>query len=532
MTANKKSSPSVGSIAKLVAIATLISKLFGLVREQVLAAAFGIGAVINAYAYAYIVPSFFLVMLGGINGPFHSALVSVLAKKERSEAAPIVETVTTLVSIFLLIVTVLIIVFAPTIINLSGSELALETKQLAVLQLRIMAPLALLAGLIGIGFGTLSAVDSYLLPSISPLLSSITLTFGIACVLWRFGDRLDDPRYFQIGAIVLAGGTLGGAVLQWLVQSIVQWREGMGTLRLRFDWRIPGVMDVFAVMTPAVISSGMSYVNLTVDLLFVSGIAGAAAAIQKANFIMLTPVGIISNVILVPFLPVFSRLAAPENWQELKIRIRQGLFLGVLSLLPLSAIFISLSLPIVKFAFERGQFNSEDSQFVASLLLVYGFGMIFYIGRDVLVRVFYALGDGKTPFKISVINILLNASLDYLLVSSFGAPGMLLATIGVNMISMTVFIGILHRRLNGLPLWQWSKDSLGLLVATAVASLASYGLRLSWEGTIGNDNLLLLLCELIICSGVAIAIFGFIAIQLKLPELNLLTSRIRQKLGR
>ena len=533
MTANKKSSPSVGSIAKLVAIATLVSKLFGLVREQVLAAAFGIGAVINAYAYAYLVPSFFLVMLGGINGPFHTALVSVLAKKDKSEAAPIVETVTTLVSIFLLIVTVVIIVFAPTTIDLSGSELALETKQLAILQLRIMAPLALLAGLIGIGFGTLSAVDSYFLPSISPLLSSLTLTVGVACVLWKFGgEQLNSPQYFQIGAIVLAGGTLGGAVLQWLAQLTIQWRSQMGTLRLRFDWRIPGVMDVFRVMTPAIISSGMSTVNLLIDLQFVSAIAGAAAAIKNANFIMLTPVGIISNVILVPFLPVFSRLAAPENWQELKVRIRQGLFLGALSLLPLTAIFMSLALPIVKLAFERGQFDSQASQFVASLLVVYGFGMVFYIGRDVLVRVFYALGDGKTPFKISIINILINAFLDYLLVNSFGAPGLLMATIGVNIVSMSVFIWILHRRLDGLPLWQWGKDLLGLFVATAVAGTASYGVSQVWENTLGNSNLLLLIVELSIASGVAVVIFGLIAMQLKLPELNILTSRIRQKLGR
>ncbi|MEY2856441.1 MAG: hypothetical protein RLZZ74_750, partial [Cyanobacteriota bacterium] len=157
MTANKKSSPSIGSIAKLVAIATLASKLFGFVRQSLIAAAFGLGVVSNAYAYAYIIPGFFLVMLGGINGPFHSALVSVLAKKDKSTAAPIVETVSTLVSIALLVVTALIIIFARQIIDLSGSQLAIETKELAVLQLQIMAPLALLAGLIGIGFGTLSA---------------------------------------------------------------------------------------------------------------------------------------------------------------------------------------------------------------------------------------------------------------------------------------------------------------------------------------------------------------------------------------
>lgn len=532
MTVNKKSSPSVGNIAKIVAIATLVSKIFGFLREQVMAAAFGIGAVSNAYTYAYNIPSFFLVMLGGINGPFHSALVSVLAKKDRSEAAPIVETVTSIVSIVLLLITVIIVVFASTIIDLSGSKLALETKELAVLQLQIMAPLALLSGLIGIGFGTLNAADSYFLPSISPLISSITFTFGLASILWKFGEQLNTPEYFQIGSIVLAVSTLGGGILQWLAQLIVQWQSGMGTLRLRFDWKIPEVIDVFRIMTPAIISSGMSSFNFTIDLLFVSGIAGGAVAIRNANLIMLTPLGIISNIILVPFLPVFSRLAAPENWQELKVKIRQGIFLSTLSLLPLTAIFMSLALPIVKLAFEHGQFTSQDSQFVASLLVVYGFGMIFYMIRDVLVRVFYALGDGETPFKISIINILLNAILDYLLVNSFGASGLIMATIGVNIFATSIFIWILHRRLNGFPLLEWGKGMLGLFLATIVAGLASYGISQVMERVIGNDNLLLLFIELSVASAAAIIIFSLIAMQLKLPESNMLLGKIKQKLGK
>ena len=531
MTTNKKSSPSIGNIAKIVAIATLVSKLFGFVRELVVSAAFGLGAVKNAYAYAYTIPGFLFVLIGGINGPFHSALVSVLAKKDKSEAAPIVETVSTLVSILLIIVTVAIIASAEILINILGPELAPEVKQLAVLQLQIMAPMALLAGLIGIGFGSLNAADSYLLPSISPLFSSAVITTGVAALLWRFGDRLNTPQYFQIGAIVLASATIGGAVLQWLVQLIVQWRTGMGTLKLRFKFT-PGVIDVFKVMIPATLSSGMLYVNLNVDQFFVSGIDGAAAGLQNATFIFITPLGIISNAILVPFYPIFSRLAAPENWRELKDRIRQGVFLGALSMLPFTAIFMSLSVPIIKLAFERGQFNSQNTQFVASLLVVYGFGMFFYMGRDVLIRVFYALGDGETPFKISIINIFINAILDYFLVDAFGASGLVMATVGVNIISMIIFIWILHRRLGGLPLLRWSKGIAGLVAATILAGLASYGISQGIENTVGNNNLLLLLIELSISSSIAIVVFGLVAMQLKLPELDMLTSRIKQKLGR
>jgi len=531
VTANKKS-PSVGSIAKLVAIATLVSKVFGLVRELLVNAAFGIGSVRNAYAYAYTIPGFLFVLIGGLNGPFHSALVSALAKKERSQAAPIVETVSTLVSILLILVTGIIVFFAGSLINILGPELAPEVKTLATLQLQIMAPMALLAGLIGIGFGSLNAANSYLLPSISPLFSSAVIITGVAAALWQFGEQLNTPEYFRFGAMILAGATLTGAIIQWLAQVVVQWRAGMGTLKLRFNINTPGVMDVFKVMIPATFSSGMLYINLNVDQYFVSGIPDAAAAIQSATFIFITPLGIISNAILVPFYPAFSRLSAPENWRELKSTIRQGLFLGTLSMLPFTAIFMSLSLPIIKLAFERGQFDAADSQFVASLLVVYGFGMFFYMGRDVLLRVFYALGDGTTPFKISIINIFINAILDYLLIDAFGTPGLIMATVGVNTISMVAFLWILNRRLNGLPILRWTKDFLGLFIATALAGLASYGISHTWENTIGNNNIFLLFLELGLASGVAIAIFGLIAMQLKLPELDLLTSRIRQKLGR
>ncbi len=532
MSANKKNSPSLAGIAGIVAAATLISKVFGLVREQLIAAAFGVGTVVNAYAYAYVIPGFLLILLGGINGPFHSALVSVLSKKHKSEAAPIVETVTTLVSTLLLIVTVILILFASTFIDLLAPGLEASVRDIAILQLQIMAPVAMLAGLIGIGFGTLNASDSYLLPSISPLFSSITIVIAMGVLLFQLGEKLNTPEYLELGAVALAGATLVGAILQWLAQLIAQWRSQMGKLRLRFDWRIPGVMDVLKVMAPATLSSGMLQINVYTDLFFASFIPGAAAAMRYGNFIALTPLGIISNMILVPFLPVFSRLAAPENWSELKVRIRQGLFLTALTMLPLTAIFISLALPIVKLIYQRSQFDDNAARLVAPLLVAYGLGLFFYLARDVLVRVFYALGDGETPFRISILNIFLNGILDFLLVKAFAAPGLVMATIGVNLVSMMIFLWLLHLRLNGLPLAEWSFAFSGLLFACIIASLGSWGISWLWENYLGNSNLILLLGELLISSAIAIAIFFTIAMQFKLPELEMLTNRIRQKLRR
>ncbi len=532
MSVNKKSSRSLAGIAGIVAAATLISKVFGLVREQAIAAAFGIGPVVNAYAYAYVIPGFLLILLGGINGPFHSALVSVLAKRGKSEAALLVETVTTLVSGILLLVTAVLIIFAGTFIDILAPGLDGEVRAIAIQQLQIMAPLAVLAGLIGIGFGTLNASDQYWLPSISPLFSSVAIVGGVGLLVWRLGEQINAPQYVQLGAIVLAGGTLAGAILQWLAQLVAQWQSGMGKLRLRFDWRIPGVKDVIKVMAPATLSSGMLHINVYTDLFFASYISGAAAAMRYANFIVLTPLGIISNMILVPMLPVFSRLAAPENWQDLKVRIRQGLLLSALTMLPLTAIFISLSIPIVRVIYERGAFNLSASELVVPVLMAYGLGMFFYLGRDVLVRVFYALGDGETPFRISIGNILLNAVLDYFMVKAFATPGLVFATIGVNVTSMGLFLWILNRRLNGLPLGEWGLALLGLTGASLVAGLGSWGVSWGWEQVLGSSNLLLQLFQLCLSLLVALGIFTFLAMKLKLPEVDILVSRIRQKLAR
>lgn len=532
MSNSSKKSRSLVGIAGIVALATLISKIFGLVREQVVAAAFGIGPVVNAYAYAYVIPGFLFILLGGINGPFHSALISVLAKRDKSEAAPLVETVTTLVSLILLVVTVLLVIFAPQCIDLLAPGLGQVSRNIAVQQLQIMAPLALLSGLIGIGFGTLNASDQYWLPGISPLFSSITVIIGVGAIAWQLGEQVNAPQYLQFGGMILAVTTLMGAILQWLAQLGAQANSGMGKLRLRFDWRIPGVSDVMKVMIPATLSSGMLQINTYTALFFASFIPNAAASMRYANFIVLTPLGIISNMILVPLFPVFSRLAAPENWVELKVRIRQGLLLTALTMIPLTAIFIALAFPIVQIVYERGAFNLAASKEVVPVMMAYGLGMFFYLARDVLVRVFYALGDGETPFKISIINIFLNGVLDFLFYKPFGTPGLVFATIIVNITSMLAFVWILHRRLRGLPLVEWGVILLALTGIGIISGSVSWWFNWFWEKSLGHGNLILQLLELSLASLVCIGVFVLLALPLKLPELNILVSRIKGKLAR
>ncbi|MBD1855131.1 MULTISPECIES: murein biosynthesis integral membrane protein MurJ [Leptolyngbya] len=531
---------SLAGIAGIVALATLISKVVGLVRQLAIAFAFGVGTAKAAYDISAIIPSFFLILLGGINGPFHSGMVSALAKRKKEDSAPLVEAISTLIGSIFLVVAIVVFIFAPFFIDLLASGLqqtaqGLETRAIAIQQLRIMAPIAWFAGMIGIGFGTLNAADQYWLPSISPLLSSLTLIAGIGIFILTAGSASTNPNYALIGGMVLAFGTLIGTVLQWLAQFWAQRQSGLGRFRMRFVWNDPGVQEVLRVMGPALFSSGMLQINVITDLTFAAFLPNAVAAIASldyANLLVQTPLGILSNMILVPLLPTFSRLADPSQADQLKQRIRQGILGTAVVMLPLSALMISLATPIVRVVYERGAFKPEASQLVASVLMAYAVGMFVYLSRDVLVRVFYGLGDGDTPFKISMVNIFLNALFDFLFYKPFGIVGIVLATVSVNILSVFVLLYFLNRRLGGLPLFQWGYSILGLASSSILAGTASWFISNAIANLSGFKGFFLALAQTTIAGSIGLVVFALLATQLKLEEVDQFVDRIRQRFSR
>jgi putative peptidoglycan lipid II flippase len=529
---------SLRRIALIVAVATALSKLAGLVRQQVIAAAFGVGIAYDAYNYAYVLPGFLLILLGGINGPFHSAMVSVLARRPRQEGAHVLAAINTLVGAALIGVTLLLFLAADPLIDLVGPGLDAERHAIAVLELRWMAPMALFAGLIGLGFGALNAADEFWLPSVSPLLSSVAVIAGLGILWSHLGSAIALPQYAVVGGAVLAGTTLLGAVFQWLIQLPALAKQGLHKFQLVWDWKHPGVQEVLQVMGPATLSSGMLQINVFTDLFFASGIVGAAAGLGYANLLVQTPLGLLSNALLVPLLPVFARLTAPADRPELVGRIRQGLMLSSASMLPLGALMVGLAGPIVALVYERGAFNASAAALVGGLLMAYGVGMPAYLGRDVLVRVFYALGDGTTPFRFSMAGIGLNVIFDWLLVGgptpwglqvpalNFGAPGLVLATVAVNVITCLGLLLALQQRLGGLPLRLWGRDTLLLLGAAVLAGLAAWGLS---EGIGWPTHLWGLLLQCGFCSGVGLLVYGLLASWAGVPEARELSRQLRQR---
>ncbi|MFS8859568.1 murein biosynthesis integral membrane protein MurJ [Synechococcus sp. H60.1] len=515
---------SLLSVAGLVAGATLLSKGMGFVRQALIAAVYGSGPEYSAFSIAYVLPGFLLILLGGINGPFHSAIVSVLKKQQpgREDPARWLESISTLVGCLLLAVTLGLWWGADWVVHLSAPGASPEVHVLAAQQLRIMAPLALLSGWIGIGFGALNAAEHYLLPALSPLISSLAVIGILVTLGWTGIPTL------------LAWGVLIGAIAQWLAQVPLQMRLGLGRLRLRFDWGSPPVRAVGLLLLPAVVSSGMIHINVYVDLFFASFVPGdrTIGNLGYAQLLVQTPLGILSNMVLVPLMPLYAQLAGDgSRWLELRQRIRQGLMVTAILTLPLAMLLVALAEPIVQIAYQRGRFTPEVTQEVAALLRAYGLGISFYLLRDVLVRIFYALEDGATPLRISGLSIGLNALLDFLFLPTFGAPGIALATAGVNLMAL-IGLGIrLHQRLPGIPWREMGQALLPLLGITTLAGGLSHWLwtQLHSHEILGSP-LLTAVLGASLAAGLGLSLFAAGALYLQIPEVEWLAVQLQARL--
>ena len=218
-------------IAGFVGIITIISKVFGLVRDLVIAKVFGTTITADAYNFAYLLTGNALVLLGGLGGPFHSATISTLTKLKDNakESGSFLIKICLSTFLVLLFITFLVVYFRDSIIHfiIPGNDLNPAYREklwsLTSMQLKIMSPLIVISGLLGILCGVANVYRGYFWPSFSPVLPSIAIIFFV----FAYGDPL-------VG-VALGIGTLIGSVLQLVVQLPDLIKAGLYE-NLKFDW--------------------------------------------------------------------------------------------------------------------------------------------------------------------------------------------------------------------------------------------------------------------------------------------------------
>ena len=427
-----------------ISFGTSLSKLAGCIRQIFIAATFGVGVTYDAFNYAYIIPGFLLIIIGGINGPLHNAVVAVLTPLNKKNGGIVLTQVSLKLSILLLFLATLIYFNSSTLIDLLAPNLSYEAKSIATYQLKILTPCIPLSGFIGLSYGALNSRGKFFLSSISPAITSATTIFFIT-FSWFFNQGNASSNFLKYTGL-LAFATLTGTFIQSVFQIWEINKIGLLRLRPAFQLFKDEERRIFKLIIPASISSGLSQINVFIDMFFASSFQGAASGLAYGNFLIQAPLGILSNSLILPLLPKFSKLRNEKDDSGLQKKLISGIEFCFLTTIFLTGFFITFNNQIVQLVFQRGSFDYSAALKVKNILIAYAVGIPFYLYRDLLVRTYYSMEKATFPFKSSFAGIVLNIFFDWVLIGApiknfgnlsqynFGVVGIILSSVIVNFI--------------------------------------------------------------------------------------------------
>lgn len=447
MTANttseeqEKKSPSLLKAAWLIAVVTVVSKLIGFIRDVVIANCYGASTVSDAYFYAYQLPALAIVLLGGVGGPFHSATVAVFSKlipsfkeKANKEVNSLFNTFLTGSFIFFTVFALLCFVFSDQIMQFIISGTNPELVTLASMHLRIMSPVLIVGGIVGIYYGILISYREFILPNVSPILMSVVIIVMITLV-----------KHDSTG-VVLAWATTIGALFQFVYQ-LPKIRQLGFRLKPNLDFNNVHFRQLCELLFPAILSSTVGQIHIYVDMFFASALKpGAWTAIGYSNRVFQFPVGILVTAFLVPLFPIFSKLVGDNDFESIKRYFNKGVGVLFFAAFPIIIGIWVLGYDGIKLIFERGAFDDKATFMVTQALCYLAFSMLPYVFRDSITRVYYSFNDSATPFMVALSSIVLKFFLNWLLVMKLhigsGIGGITLSTSLVTLFNACV-LGIL-----------------------------------------------------------------------------------------
>ncbi|WP_336279586.1 murein biosynthesis integral membrane protein MurJ [Bartonella sp. CB175] len=426
-----------------VATGTLMSRIFGFVREMLMAAALGTGPVSDSFNAAFRFPNTFRRFFA--EGAFNAAFIPLFSKKiteDGTEAAcKFAEEVFGVLFSFLLLLTIGMELSMPflvrTIIAPGFAEDA--TKFNATIHFTaIMFPYLTCMSLAAMMGGMLNALRRYFVAAIAPLFLNIIL---IIVLVYAWIDQLDA---WHIG-LNLSWGVMVAGLLQLALIAIALRQNGM-----KFSFRVPhfspNVRKLLTLALPAAITGGITQINLLINTNIASSQSGAVSSLVYADRLYQLPLGVVAIAIATVLLPELTRALRSKKYKETHNLQNRSIELTLLLTLPASIAFLLLSNPIVSLLFERGQFTEESTYHVAQLLELYGIGLPAFVLIKVFIPNFFAREDTKTPMIFTGICVFINISLALTLFPILSARGIVIAEITSGWINTLLLCAFLIKR--------------------------------------------------------------------------------------
>lgn len=428
---SQKGNQAVKAVSFMMMI-TLAGKILGLVREQFLAANYGLGMEAVAFMTASQIPRTFFdaVFASAISASFIPIFNEYLQKRGKEEAFSLANRFITMISAVTLVIMLFGIAFSEQFVWLFASGFDAQTAALSASLARMLFPTILFTGIAFSFVGILQSLDEFNIPAAISVASNVIILIYFVFFNQKFG-------IYGLTAAFLIG---------WAMQAFIQipalQKKGYW-YRPDFHFRDEGLKKIGKLMLPVMIGTWVQPINFTINCRFASQLYNGAeklAALQYANNLYTIIVGVFVLAIANLIFPKLSRISSGKDKAEfgstVKITLRSMMFL----LIPMMVGIMALSRPLVSLIYERGSFGADGTLLTTTALFFFSLGVMGYGVQTILSRAFYANQDGKTPFYAGIVSVVVNTVLSGLLLKPMGVGGLALAAAASSSVAAMVLL--------------------------------------------------------------------------------------------
>ena len=444
---------------------TFLSRLMGLWRDIIIAQVFGAGAVSDAFFAAFRLPN--MLRRFTAEGALTQAFVPVYGKQrqaDRLSATLIAREILTLLTVFMLLLTMLGGLLAPWIIRALAP--GLTEAALASDLFRIVFPYILFISLVALFAGMLSTINQFAAAAAAPLILNMAM---ILSALW-WAPMFERPIF------ALAWGVFGGGLLQlaWII--VFAYRAGLPILPAALRKPSANAIRVLRLLWRGAIGAGAAQINLLINLFIASFLtAGSISWLYYADRLMELPVGLLGATIAIVVLPKLSITA--RDTAAFSRLLDTALQLIVFLAIPAAAGLAMLALPLIASLFMYGAFTVADTRMTQQAVLAYSIGIIGLTTVRPLAAAFFAKQDASIPVRAAVGALVATQLLNLLFIFllDFGHAGLALSVGLAACLNAGVLFAVLRRRQWYVPNAGWGK-----FIGKITLALAAMLLVLVW----------------------------------------------------
>jgi putative peptidoglycan lipid II flippase len=511
-----EAAPRLARSAGLYGLATMASRILGLVRDQVLAFYFGAGDAMDAFRVAFRVPNLVrdLFAEGAMSAAFVPTFTRELTVGGKPRAWRLADSVITAIVVATGALVVLGIAFAEPLVRLyaEGFDEVPGKVELTVYLARIMTPFLTLVALAAVCMGMLNALGHFFVPALSPAM------FNLATILMTVA-LVPFAADFGVQPIVLVAlATLVGGVGQLLIQWPRLRDEGY-RYRPALDVHDPALGRVLLLMGPGTVGMAATQINVFVSTQFASNEGtGAISWLDYAFRVMYLPIGLFGVSIAAASTPALSRLAATNDTPQMRSTIVSAIGLMLALNIPATLGLIALAAPIVALIFEHGRFTPADTQATARALQLYALGLVGYSVVRIVSPAFYALHRSRVPVIASMTSVIVNVILNMVLVRLMGFAGLALGTSIAAIVNAALQVAMLRQVLGGIQASRIAVTFFKTTIAALLMAVAAWFTEAWLRTLLPGASTGLQAVRLLSAIGMGLAVLALSAWTLRLHE--------------